>query len=182
MTEDNEKKEFYQRLIDIVGEREVGIILPSHKVGKCDEGLIISYLSGGMPPAKMKVAEEKIFSCSKCTLLAIELARATEGIKDDCPQGTKLDHEGFVRWRERFEKEHLYTVNKKYGKTDLKFTANGWDARIDNAKEDFRVRVGKKTYAPTNDGIITYPDTPDAVLESADGPTVNIHEFSGGRK
>ena len=179
MSENREANEIFQRLAEAVGNRSAKELISVHKSGKCDENLVSLYVSGGLSDAKMKIAEAEIFGCSKCTLLALELAKAVQDVDGNLPEVSKLDHAGFARWREQYEKEHSYTINRKYGKTELKFTVKGWSLRIDNVKADFSVRIGKKTYSPNKQKSIECPYTEEAVLESSDAPPAIIRDLIG---
>jgi len=180
MKRDEELKKFYDALHAIGEHNPVGVAKISHKKdNNCNEDLIADYLSGVLSPAEATIAEKKIFSCSQCTLLAVELAKANSKLVDDKISPAEKDINGFKAWKEWFAARNSYTIAKSYGGANLRFEGvKGWGGRIHNARQDFKVRIGAKTYLPTADGVIEYPDAPNAVLESISGPTINIREFA----
>lgn len=149
-----------------------------HERGACDDGLVIDYVSGVLSDSAKAAAEEKIFACSKCTLLAIDSLSMHKVIPEVQGKGEQLDVDGFNAWRARFEKKHSYTVTKRVGAHDLKFTVKGWTARVSGIAAGSVVKIGSKSYGPRNMAI-EYPDTPEACLELPGGKRINIHELIG---
>jgi len=181
MNRDQELERFYNNL-RAVGEQNSGggAELSHNKGNSCNEDLIVDYVSGVLSPAESAIAEKGIFSCSRCTFLAMELSKANKYFPEDKPGAIQRDVAGFENWKKWFAARNSYVIAKSYAGADLRFEGvKGWDASISNAKQDFRVRIGGKLYIPNAAGVIEYPDMPDAMLESPEGPAVNIREFAG---
>lgn len=181
MNRDQELEIFYKNLRAIGEQNAGGAAELSHKrSNNCNEDLIVDYVSKVLSPAESVIAEKKIFSCSRCTFLAMELVKMNKDLPEEASGAIKRDIAGFENWKKWFAAKNSYVIAKSYAGADLRFEGvKGWDAHIHNAKQDFRVRIGGKLYAPNACGIIEYPDMPDAMLESQEGPAVNIREFAG---
>lgn len=181
MNRDQELERFYKNL-RAIGEENPGngAALSHKKDNNCNEDLIVDYVSGGFSPAESAIAEKKIFSCSLCTFIAMELAKTNKDFPEEKSGTIKLDVTGFENWKKWFAARNSYIIAKSYAGADLRFEGvKGWDARVHNAKHNFRVRIGERLYAPNAAGVIEYPDMPDAMLESPESPAVNIREFAG---
>lgn len=182
MSDSEEKEEILKRLLDLQFKKRKGPIPASHRAGTCDAELVTRYVSGGMEDAARVIAEEKIFECSNCSRLAIELLMNARE-EDKSATGQVLDTSGYEDWKKWFAERNSYIITKTYGKTELRFEfVKGWRVRIFNARKDFTIKIGEKTYSPTAEQLLEGPDSPEGVLESSDGPAVNIREFAGLRK
>ncbi|MDD2806494.1 MAG: hypothetical protein PHV33_13160 [Elusimicrobiales bacterium] len=181
MKRDQELDEFYRELRDVGEKNPMKGVHLSHKSDKgCNEELIVDYVAGVLSPAESAVAEGKIFSCGRCTALAVELAKGMRNFPEDKALEIDRDVVGFETWKKWFAARNSYDIAKLYDGINLRFEGvKGWDARIHNAKPDYRVRIGEKMYVPDVTGVIQYPDSVDAILESSKSPSVNIRVYAG---